>query len=151
MELNGEGRHDTGSYRGRLKAVDNPGLACLISTSRMCAAICSQEVRNGVFPQTLQQRIQSRNSPQDSRNRPKLGWRDVFRSMSVRRSEPVGLDPLAILPARFPPQREIQFDQAAGTDEWPEMDQETGAGGQNLGMNHRTDRDWESSPLIYCR
>ena len=41
--------------------------------------------------------------------------------------EPVA--PPAILPARSPPQGEIQFDQAAGTDEWPEMDQTAGEGG----------------------
>ena len=41
--------------------------------------------------------------------------------------EPV--EPLAILPARSPPQGEIQFDQAAGTDEWPEMDQTACEGG----------------------
>jgi hypothetical protein len=39
------------------------------------------------------------------------------------------LDPPAILPARSPPQGEIQFDQAAGKDEWPEMDQTAGEGG----------------------
>ncbi len=41
--------------------------------------------------------------------------------------EPV--EPPAILPARSPPQEEIQFDQATGTDEWPDMDQTAGAGG----------------------
>jgi len=34
-----------------------------------------------------------------------------------------------ILPARSPPQGEIQFDQTASTDEWPEMDQTAGEGG----------------------
>ena len=42
--------------------------------------------------------------------------------------EPV--EPPAILPARSPPQGEIQFDQETGTDEWPEMDQTAGEGGE---------------------
>ncbi len=37
--------------------------------------------------------------------------------------------PPAVLPARAPPQQELDFDQVAGTDEWPEMDQTAGAGG----------------------
>ncbi len=32
-------------------------------------------------------------------------------------------EPPAILPARSPPQAEMDFDQAAGTPDWPEMDQ----------------------------
>ncbi len=32
-------------------------------------------------------------------------------------------EPPAILPARSPPQGEIEFDQTAGTPEWPEMNQ----------------------------
>ena len=35
--------------------------------------------------------------------------------------------PPSILPARGPPQAEFDFDQAAGPDEWPEMDQTAGA------------------------
>ncbi len=37
--------------------------------------------------------------------------------------------PPAILPARSPPQGELGFDQDAGRDHWPEMDQTAGAGG----------------------
>ena len=35
--------------------------------------------------------------------------------------------PPMILPARSPPQAEMDFDQVAGSDEWPEMDQTAGA------------------------
>ena len=31
-----------------------------------------------------------------------------------------------VLPARGPPQSEIQFNQATGPDDWPDMDQTTG-------------------------
>jgi len=34
--------------------------------------------------------------------------------------------PPLILPARSPPQAEMEFDQVAGSDEWPEMDQMAG-------------------------
>jgi len=34
--------------------------------------------------------------------------------------------PPLILPARSPPQGEMDFDQVAGSDEWPEMDQMAG-------------------------
>jgi hypothetical protein len=37
--------------------------------------------------------------------------------------------PPAVSPARAPPQQEMDFDQVAGTDEWPEMGQTAGAGG----------------------
>jgi hypothetical protein len=36
--------------------------------------------------------------------------------------------PPAVAPARSPPQAEINFDQTAGADGWPEMDQTPGAG-----------------------
>ena len=35
--------------------------------------------------------------------------------------------PPIVLPARSPPQAEMDFDQVAGSDEWPEMDQTVGA------------------------
>jgi hypothetical protein len=35
--------------------------------------------------------------------------------------------PPTVAPARSPPQAEIEFDQAAGADQWPEMDQTSGA------------------------
>ena len=38
-------------------------------------------------------------------------------------------EPPAILPARSPPQRELAFDQDAGRDAWPDMDQTSGAPG----------------------
>jgi len=34
----------------------------------------------------------------------------------------------AVLPARAPPQAEMDFDQVAGSDEWPDMDQTAGKG-----------------------
>ncbi len=34
-----------------------------------------------------------------------------------------------VLPARGPPQAELEFDQAGGAEQWPEMDQTAGAGG----------------------
>jgi len=34
--------------------------------------------------------------------------------------------PPMILPARSPPQAEMDFDQVAGSAEWPEMDQAAG-------------------------
>ena len=37
--------------------------------------------------------------------------------------------PPAVAPARSPPQAEINFDQTAGADGWPEMDQTAGAAG----------------------
>ncbi len=39
-------------------------------------------------------------------------------------SEPT--EPPAILPAKSPPQGEIEFDQSAGQPDWPDMDQATG-------------------------
>jgi len=39
------------------------------------------------------------------------------------------VEPPAILPARSPLQEEIQFNQTANTDEWPDMDQTAGEGG----------------------
>lgn len=36
--------------------------------------------------------------------------------------------PPAVSPARSPPQAEMDFDQVAGADEWPEMDQTVAAG-----------------------
>jgi hypothetical protein len=48
-------------------------------------------------------------------------------AITLHVGEPV--EPPAILPARSPPQGEIQFNQTASTDEWPEMDQTTGEGG----------------------
>ena len=36
--------------------------------------------------------------------------------------------PPAVSPARSPPQQEMDFDQVAGTDEWPEMNQTVAAG-----------------------
>jgi len=39
----------------------------------------------------------------------------------------------AILPARAPPQAEMDFDQVAGSDEWPDMDQTAGKGGDTWG------------------
>ena len=36
--------------------------------------------------------------------------------------------PPAVSPARSPPQQELDFDQVAGADEWPEMDQTMAAG-----------------------
>ena len=38
--------------------------------------------------------------------------------------------PPMILPARSPPQAEMDFDQVAGCDEWPEMDQTADHGGE---------------------
>ena len=38
--------------------------------------------------------------------------------------------PPMILPARSPPQAEMDFDQVAGSDEWPEMDQTADHGGE---------------------
>ena len=38
--------------------------------------------------------------------------------------------PPAVSPARSPPQAEINFDQTAGADRWPEMDQTAGAQGE---------------------
>ena len=38
--------------------------------------------------------------------------------------------PPQILPARSPPQAEMDFDQVAGSDEWPEMDQTADHGGE---------------------
>ena len=35
--------------------------------------------------------------------------------------------PPAVRPARSPPQAEMDFDQAAGPSEWPEMDQTVGS------------------------
>ena len=35
-----------------------------------------------------------------------------------------------ILPARSPPQAEMDFDQVAGSAEWPEMDQTADHGGE---------------------
>jgi len=40
------------------------------------------------------------------------------------------LDPPAVLPARAPPQAELDFTQVTGPDEWPEMDQSAGARGE---------------------
>ena len=39
-------------------------------------------------------------------------------------------EPPAIVPARPPPQGELGFDQDAGRDPWPEMDQTAGSGGE---------------------
>jgi len=36
--------------------------------------------------------------------------------------------PPVILPARSPPQAEMDFDQAVGREEWPEVDQTAGVG-----------------------
>jgi hypothetical protein len=51
----------------------------------------------------------------------------TVRRYTLHVGEPV--EPPAILPARPPPQGEIQFNQTASTDEWPEMDQTVGEGG----------------------
>ena len=40
-------------------------------------------------------------------------------------------EPPAILPARSPPQGEFVFDQDGGSDDWPEMDQSVGTGGDS--------------------
>jgi len=39
-------------------------------------------------------------------------------------------EPPAVLPARAPPQAELDFTQVTGPDEWPEMDQSAGARGE---------------------
>ncbi len=41
--------------------------------------------------------------------------------------------PPAVMAARSPPQAEINFDQTAGTGDWPEMDQRPGAGDDTWG------------------
>lgn len=40
----------------------------------------------------------------------------------------VPTEPPALRPARSPPQGELRFDQTAGLDDWPEMDQTAGLG-----------------------
>jgi len=40
-------------------------------------------------------------------------------------------EPPAILPARSPPQTELEFDQGGGHDDWPEMDQSQGTSGDS--------------------
>jgi len=38
--------------------------------------------------------------------------------------------PPVTAPARSPPQAEMEFDQTAGADDWPQMDQTAGAAGE---------------------
>jgi hypothetical protein len=41
------------------------------------------------------------------------------------------VEPPAVLPARGPPQGELEFDQTAGRNEWVEVDQTAGLGDED--------------------
>ncbi len=50
--------------------------------------------------------------------------REVIERVLTHLGEPTAAP--QVLPARGPPQSEIQFNQATGPDDWPDMDQTTG-------------------------